>query len=65
MYHLNEIQIIDYVSGRLNNAAIREHLHSCMECRQKKRNYARLWQLLGKWKIHHISRGIDARPSRD
>lgn len=54
MEHINEIELIEYVSGKLNalgTEKVREHLEACKECSVRWRKTVEVWDTLGQWSI--------------
>ena len=54
MYHIKDIKIINYMTGRIdpkNKIMVKRHLYCCDNCAGKLQKYFKIWNLLGKWKI--------------
>jgi anti-sigma factor RsiW len=67
MKHVNEIELIEYVAGKLNalgNEKVREHLEACKECSVRWRKAVEAWDTLGQWSVdtadHDVAERITA-----
>jgi anti-sigma factor RsiW len=72
MEHVNEIELIEYVSGKLNalgTEKVREHLEACKGCSVRWRKAVEVWDTLGQWSIdtagHDVADRITAIAERE
>ena len=72
MKHINEIELREYVAGKLNalgNEKVREHLEACKECSVRWRKAVELWKSLGQWSVdtagHDVAGRITAIAERE
>ena len=64
MKHVNEIELIEYVAGKLNalgNEKVREHLEACKECSVRWRKAVEVWNTLGQWSIDTADHDLAGR----
>ena len=67
MKHVNDIEMIEYVAGKLTasrNEEVREHIAACEECSDRRRKAVEVWNALGKWSVdtaeHDVTQRITA-----
>ena len=67
MKHVNDIEMIEYVAGKLTasrNEEVREHMAACEECSDRRRKAVEVWNALGKWSVdtaeHDVTQRITA-----
>jgi len=67
MKHVNDIEMIEYVAGKLTasrNEEVREHMAACEECSDRRRKAVEVWNALGKWSVdtaeHDVTQRISA-----
>jgi anti-sigma factor RsiW len=67
MKHINDIELMEYVAGNLTasrHEEVREHMAICLECSERWREAAKMWNALGQWNIdtadHDVAEGITA-----
>jgi len=64
MKHINEIELREYVAGKLNalgNEKVREHLEACKECSVRWRKAVELWNTLGQWSVDTAGHDVAGR----
>ena len=64
MKHINEIELREYVAGKLNalgNEKVREHLEACKECSVRWRKAVELWKSLGQWNVDTTGHDVAGR----
>ena len=67
MKHINDIELMEYVAGNLTasrHEEVREHMAVCLECSERWREAAKMWNALGQWNIdtadHDVAERITA-----
>jgi anti-sigma factor RsiW len=67
MKHVNDIELIEYVAGKLTasrNEEVREHMAACKECSDRWREAVEVWNALGQWSVdtadHDVMQRITA-----
>jgi anti-sigma factor RsiW len=67
MKHVNDIELIEYVAGKLTasrNEEVREHMAACKDCSDRWRKAVEVWNTLGQWSVdtagHDVADGITA-----
>ena len=67
MKHVNDIELMEYIAGKLNalgNEKVREHLEACHECSIRWRKAVEAWNTLGQWSVdtagHDVAERITA-----
>jgi len=67
MKHVNDIELIEYVAGKLTASRhneVREHMATCLECSERWREAAKMWNALGQWDVditdHDVAERITA-----
>jgi anti-sigma factor RsiW len=67
MEHTTEIELLDYVAGRLaasETDQVRRHIAECADCAGRYRQTRQMWDTLGKWQVdssdHQIADRIQA-----
>jgi len=67
MKHVNDIELIEYVAGKLTasrNEDVREHIAACKECSYRWREAVEVWNALGQWSVdtaeHDVAQRITA-----
>lgn len=61
MKHINEIELIEYVSGRLptyRHKEVQEHISTCHICNQKRQEIELTWHTLAQWDVDMAQHGI-------
>ena len=61
MNHINEIELIEYVSGRLPSSKhkeVQEHMSTCRMCDQKRQEMELTWDTLARWDVDMGQHGI-------
>ena len=68
MEHISEIELIEYIAGRLiasRQDVVREHIKACEECCGRWRGAVETWNALGQWNVdpadHDVASRIVAR----
>ena len=54
MKHINDIELMEYVAGNLTasrHEEVREHMAVCLECSERWREAAKMWNALGQWDV--------------
>lgn len=66
MEHINDIELLEYISGELPEAKaqrLRRHVDECAECRKRYQDADDLWETLGQWDVdssgHEIADRIE------
>jgi anti-sigma factor RsiW len=72
MKHVNDIEMIEYVAGKLTasrNEEVREHMAACEECSDRRRKAVEAWNALGKWSVdtaeHDVTQRITAKAEEE
>ena len=67
MEHIDDINLFDYVSGRLPEAEagpLRQHMAGCPACEKRYQDVVDVWDSLGRWQVdssgHQIADRIEA-----
>jgi len=67
MKHVNDIELIEFVAGKLTaskNEEVREHMAACKECSGRWREAVEVWNALGQWSVdtadHDVTQRITA-----
>jgi len=67
MKHVNDIELIEYVAGKLTASRkeeVREHMAACKECSGRWREAVEVWNALGQWSVdtaeHDVTQRITA-----
>jgi anti-sigma factor RsiW len=67
MEHISDIEMQEYVSGRLPEAKVekvRRHLDECGDCAKRYQDSVGVWDALGQWRVdcsgHEIANRIEA-----
>ncbi len=67
MKHVNDIELTEYVAGKLTasrSEEVREHMAACEECSDRWRKAVELWNALGQWSVdtadHDVAERITA-----
>ena len=64
MKHVNDIELIEYVAGKLTvsrSKEVREHISSCRECSDRWREAVELWDTLGQWSVDTADHDVAGR----
>ena len=64
MKHVNDIEMIEYVAGKLTasrNEEVREHMAACEECSDRWRKAVEVWNALGKWSVDTAEHDVTER----
>lgn len=54
MKHIPDIELIEFVAGRLADAhgkALQAHVDRCPQCAERLREYGQTWRVLGAWQV--------------
>jgi anti-sigma factor RsiW len=54
MKHMADIELIEFVAGRLDGdrgVAVKAHVEQCPQCAERVRDYSQTWQMLGAWQL--------------
>jgi len=72
MKHVNDIELIEYVAGKLTasrNEEVREHMAACKECSDRWREAVEVWKTLGQWSVdtaeHDVTQRITAKAEEE
>jgi len=72
MKHVNDIELIEYVAGKLTasrNEDVREHIAACKECSDRWREAVEVWNALGQWSVdtadHDVAQRITAKAEEE
>ncbi len=72
MKHVNDIELIEYVAGKLTasrNEEVREHMAACKECSDRWREAVEVWKALGQWSVdtadHDVAQRITAKAEEE
>jgi len=72
MKHVNDIEMIEYIAGKLTasgNEEVRGHLAACEECSDRWRKAVEVWNALGKWSVdtaeHDVTQRITAKAEEE
>jgi anti-sigma factor RsiW len=61
MKHINDIDLMEYVAGKLSaarNEQVQEHMAACNECSDRWRKAVELWNTLGQWDVDTTGRDL-------
>ena len=64
MKHVNDIEMIEYVAGKLTasrNEEVREHMAACEECSERWRKAVEVWNALGQWSVDTADHDVAGR----
>ena len=64
MKHVNDIEMIEYVAGKLTasrNEEVREHMAACEECSDRWRKAIEAWNALGQWSVDTADHDVAGR----
>ena len=64
MEHIKEIELTEFVAGRLTvsrSEEIAKHLAECPECSKRSREADKLWNTLGQWNVDTAGHDITSR----
>ena len=64
MKHVNDIELIEYIAGKLTasrNEEVREHMAACEECSDRERKAIELWNTLGQWSVDTANHDVAGR----
>ena len=64
MKHVNDIEMIEYVAGKLTasrNEEVREHMAACEECSDRWRKAIEVWNALGQWSVDTADHDVAGR----
>jgi len=72
MEHINDIELLEYISERLSDVKSRQfqgHMAGCAECRKRCQDAVHVWETLGRWHVdssgHEIADRIEALAAKD
>ena len=72
MEHINDIDLLEYISQRLSDVKSRQfqgHMAECAECRQRWQDAVHVWETLGRWHVdssgHEVADRIEALAAKD
>ena len=67
MKHVNDIELIEYIAGKLTasrSEEVQEHMAACKECSDRWREAVEVWNALGQWSVdtadHDVTQRITA-----
>ena len=61
MEHVNDSELLEFVSGRLTTSRseeVKKHIAVCPECSVRHREAAKMWETLGRWDIDTVGHNI-------
>ena len=61
MKHINDIELIQYVGGKLampRHKEVQDHISNCDECAQRWQEMVRTWDTLAKWDVDTASHSM-------
>jgi len=64
MKHVDDIELMEYIAGNLTasrDGEVREHLATCEECSERRREAAETWKALGQWDVDTADHDIAGR----
>ncbi len=64
MKHINDIELTEYVAGKLTASRteeVREHLAACQECSDRWRKALEVWNTLGQWSVDTAGHDVAGR----
>ncbi len=64
MEHINDIELMDFIAGRLTasrSEEIEKHIAKCSGCSERRQEAEKLWNTLGKWDVDTTSHDIAGR----
>ena len=64
MKHVNDIELIEYVAGKLTvsrSKEVREHMAACEECSVRWREAVEAWNVLGQWSVDTADHDVAGR----
>jgi len=64
MKHVNDIELIEYVAGKLTASRkeeVREHMAACKECSGRWREAVEVWNALGQWSVDTAEHDVTQR----
>ena len=64
MEHINDIELMEFIAGRLTasrSEEIEKHIAACPECSGRRQEAEKLWNTLGKWNVDTENRNIAGR----
>ncbi len=64
MKHINDIELTEYVAGKLTASRtkeVREHMVACKECSDRWHKAVELWNALGQWSVDTTGHGVAGR----
>lgn len=64
MKHLSDIEVIEYVAGRLTASRhdeVREHIAACQECSGRWKETVETWNAMGQWEVDTADHDMAAR----
>jgi len=64
MKHINDIELTEYIAGKLTasrSEEVREHMAACEECSVRWRKALELWNALGQWSVDTADHDVAGR----
>lgn len=64
MKHINDIELTEYVAGKLSVSRtdeVREHMTACRECADRWHKAIELWNALGQWEVDTAGHEVAGR----
>lgn len=64
MEHINDIELLEYVSGKLTpvrSEQVQKHLAVCKQCFEHQQEIMQLWNILGQWDVNTAGHDISSR----
>jgi len=64
MKHVSDIEVIEYVAGRLTasrHQEVREHIADCQECSGRWKETVETWNALGQWNVDTADHDVTTR----
>lgn len=61
MEHVNDSELLEFISGRLatsRSEELKKHIVVCPECSERCREAAKMWETLGRWDIDTVGHDI-------
>lgn len=72
MEHINDIELLEYISERLTDVKSQQfqrHMAECAECRKRCQDAVNVWEALGQWQVdssvHEIAGRIEALATKN
>jgi hypothetical protein len=68
MEHINDIEFMEFISGRLTsirNDEVKKHIAACKKCLDHQQELMQLWNKLGQWDVSAAGHDISSRVIAD